>query len=319
MFSFINLSKFLRSFINAEIKEGEHSTSPQSYKIQAAGSSNNNDHVHRKWNDTEHQMLIKAYYHHGEKWDMIAQCIRGRSAKECKEEIKDFWVVEKFVNHRPASETKGYWELRTRWVGWSSEDDTWEPINEKYNEVPDLVQKYVRCNPEVFIRQSSKRNRDDQGNIRSIKRANCSHNVEDEGQSFIQFQTKECTSWMDAELNTLVSMKDMGKNWKQTSKAVSKVGLGRTPKACQTRFWRLNEDDKMQIRNEQNINRFDAPKWSDAELHVLVSSRENQDDWDTVSAAVSRVRYKRSLTSCYKKYHNLTVEDKERILKRAQS
>jgi hypothetical protein len=268
-------------------------------------------------------MLVKAYYRHGEKWDMIAECIRGRSAKECKEEIKDFWVVEKFVNHRPASETKGNWELRTRWVGWSSEDDTWEPINEKYDEVPDLVQQYIRRNPEVFIRQSSKRKRDDQGNDRSIKRAFCSSNVVGESQSFIKVQTRECTSWTDAELNTLVSMKDMGKNWKQTAEAVSKVGRGRSLRACQGRYLRLNEDDKMDIRSEQRIKRgfkskFDAPEWSDAELQVLVSSRENQDDWQTVSVAVSRVRYRRSILTCYKKYRTLAYRDKERFLKRVQ-
>jgi hypothetical protein len=55
--------------------------------------------------------------------------------------MQDFWIVEKFFDHRPSSEHKGSWELRTCWVRWSSEDDTWETISEKHEEALGLVQQ----------------------------------------------------------------------------------------------------------------------------------------------------------------------------------
>jgi hypothetical protein len=322
-FSFLNLcSTFLRSFINAAIKEGEQIASLQSNKIQAGYYSSNNNNDHKKWSDTEHQMLLKAYRHHGEKWEIIAKCIRGRSANECKEEIKDFWVVEKFVDHRPSSEKKGSWDLRTRWVGWSSEDDTWEPISEKYEEVPDVVQKYIKRNPEVFIKQCSKRKRNVPVNMNSVKRVHYSSNVKGGGgqPSTTCCQPGRYTPWTDAELNTLVAMKDEWESWKHTVEAVNKVGHGRSQRACSIVFHSLNKYDKMRIRSGKSAtrslkNNLLMPIWTDAELQTLISSRENLRDWEKVSMAVSRVRCQRSMRSCYQKYRTHVVRGREKILK----
>ena len=80
----------------------------------------------------------------------------GQLAKEEKKNASDLkkkermsWTVEKFVGHRIAAKKKGYWELLTRWVGYDSTGDTWEPINQKNKEFPSLVEAYIKQNPEV--------------------------------------------------------------------------------------------------------------------------------------------------------------------------
>jgi hypothetical protein len=280
IFSFFHLSNFLRSFLNSTIKQGNQEASIQANNIQGGSNSHIKNNDSKKWSDAERQMLVKAYRHYGEKWHTIAKCVGGRSATECKEEIKDFWVVEKFVNHRPSTESKGNWELRTRWVGWSSEDDTWEPINEKYEEVPDLVQQYIKSNPEVLRRKSSKRKRDDVVNMSSTKRV-----IEDH--IFARCEREENAPWTDAELKTLVSMKDEGKAWNQIVKAVSEVGHGRSQAACKVTFFTLNEHDKECIKSGKSLNQV-FRTWTNAELQVLILTREKEISRRKVSEAVSR-------------------------------
>ena len=72
-----------------------------------------------------------------------------RKAKEQKKNERLTWTVEKFVGHRVAAKRKGYWELLTRWVGYDSTGDTWEPIRQKTEEFPSLVEDYIAQNPEV--------------------------------------------------------------------------------------------------------------------------------------------------------------------------
>lgn len=48
----------------------------------------------------------------GEKWNIIAQSVDGRDAKECKEKMNDFWIIEKLDNPRLSPEKKEEWEFR---------------------------------------------------------------------------------------------------------------------------------------------------------------------------------------------------------------
>ena len=66
-----------------------------------------------------------------------------------REKEEEPWQVESFIGHWPATKGKGYWELKTRWVSFMPEDDTWEPINQKRKEVPMMVKDYIKIHPEV--------------------------------------------------------------------------------------------------------------------------------------------------------------------------
>eukprot|EP00300_Choanocystis_sp_HF-7_P042111 c8876_g2_i1.p1 GENE.c8876_g2_i1~~c8876_g2_i1.p1 ORF type:complete len:548 (-),score=66.37 c8876_g2_i1:54-1697(-) len=51
-------------------------------------------------------------------------------------------VVEKVVDHRKAHEGLGY-ELRVRWLGFEDSEDTWEPLDTLFEDVPTVVRNYV--------------------------------------------------------------------------------------------------------------------------------------------------------------------------------
>jgi len=57
----------------------------------------------------------------------------------------DFFVLHKRVKKK----NKVEYELLTRWKGYDSGDDTWQPLKEKANECPDLVKAYLKDNPET--------------------------------------------------------------------------------------------------------------------------------------------------------------------------
>jgi hypothetical protein len=73
----------------------------------------------------------------------------GQMAKEAEKSEPPTYIVKEFIGHRPATKRKGYWELLTRWEGYESSDDTWEPICQKRREVPTLVKEYIAAHPEL--------------------------------------------------------------------------------------------------------------------------------------------------------------------------
>ncbi len=293
---------------------------------------------HKKWTDAECRKLRKAYTRHGENWDAIARCVSGRNKEECMEEIKDIWVVQKFVGHRPSSEENGGWELKTRWARWSEEDDTWEPIVEKYEEDPHLVEQYTKLNPGVFVSKSLKRKREtEQYEQKSSNKISRCVNKAEEGMlhkikaeltsedskgckalANIICQDTEYARWTDIELRVLVSLRDSGERWEQISEAVTKVGYGRSAKACQKKFLDLSNNDKFLIQSGRSIDNsfnfnFEAQTWTDEELKVLVLLKDKEEDWRVISEAASKVRCKRSIISCRTKFYRLDEKEKERI------
>jgi hypothetical protein len=271
---------------------------------------------HKKWTDAERRTLQKAYERRGDNWDAIARCVSGRSKEECMEEIKDIWVVQKFVDHKPSSEKNGGWVLRTRWALWSDEDDTWEPIVEKYEEVPHLVEQYIKLNPDVFIGKKIKREREveEDDNERDKKKSKYINIAGREAPTRHTCQRREITRWTDKELRVLVSLKDRKEKWELIAEAVSKVGCGRTLSGCSNKYLGLSETNKCCIRSGKGLHSNSKPRsWTNEELQVLISSQENEDDWETTSEAVTRLGCIRSINACQAMFYRLSEKQIEKI------
>jgi hypothetical protein len=59
--------------------------------------------------------------------------------------------VEKIVDHRKADKDKGWWELRAKWEGYASDEDTWEPYNNMKDDIPEKVQEYKKLHPTLGV------------------------------------------------------------------------------------------------------------------------------------------------------------------------
>ena len=66
--------------------------------------------------------------------------------------IRDFPdnFVQKFVGHRQNARTHVV-ELQVRWLGFDAAGDTWEPVTELMESVPEMVEAYLRDNPEPML------------------------------------------------------------------------------------------------------------------------------------------------------------------------
>ena len=53
-------------------------------------------------------------------------------------------IVKRFVRHRVGKD--GEFELQVRWLGFGEAHDTWEPISNLVEDVPDMVERYLRKN-----------------------------------------------------------------------------------------------------------------------------------------------------------------------------
>ena len=173
------------------------------------------------------------------------------SFNKCKLKLKDLHVVEKILDHRPSSKENGFWELRIRWLFWSPEEDTWEPIAQKYEEEMSQlwVKEYIDLHPDVGVGKVPKEkvfNDVFQTGMSSTKKrkgcnamfsdtADCSSSEEN---AIIKKRSNvlqggidrlgEAHGWNDEEVKALIFSKDRGDSWEQVWKAVSRKGDGRT-------------------------------------------------------------------------------------------
>ena len=60
--------------------------------------------------------------------------------------------VEKILRWR---NTAGGVQLRVRWLGFEACDDTWEPLETLYEDVPELIQEYVAKFPHDEVLQEA--------------------------------------------------------------------------------------------------------------------------------------------------------------------
>mmetsp|Transcript_9674 Transcript_9674/g.13962 ORF Transcript_9674/g.13962 Transcript_9674/m.13962 type:complete len:810 (+) Transcript_9674:152-2581(+) len=121
--------------------------------------------------------------------------------------------------------------------------------------------------------------------------------------------------WTDEEDEALISSKDRGDPWEQISEAVSRVGAGRTTAACRSRYSRMAEDEKDDIRHpktelsDEHENRWKL--WTDVEIEALISSREKRDSWNVTCEAVSSVGAGRTINACVQKFYSLPKDTNE--------
>ena len=67
----------------------------------------------------------------------------NRLAKAAQRDFPDN-VVKRLVRHRVGK--NGSMELKVRWLGFSEQFDTWEPVSNLVEDVPDMVEAYLRKN-----------------------------------------------------------------------------------------------------------------------------------------------------------------------------
>ena len=72
----------------------------------------------------------------------------NRLSKAAQRDFPDN-VVKRFVRHRLGSE--GNMQLLVRWLGFSEGFDTWEPVETLVEDVPDMVEAYLRKNETVPV------------------------------------------------------------------------------------------------------------------------------------------------------------------------